>query len=86
MTTAPPVWRQILRAAALPFLLIGFVAGSVVIVYVVQAWIELEAKPPEGHAAGFVGMALLMAGFVALAVAGGSVVALWSMWRPRKGA
>lgn len=79
-----PVWQQVLRAAALPFLLIGLVAGSVTLVWLVQVWQDLEANPPEGHAAGFVGMAVILGGLVALLVAGGSAVALWAMWRPRK--
>lgn len=85
MNITRPVWQQVLRAAALPFLLIGLVAGSVTLVWVVQQWISLEANPPEGHAAGFVGMALLMGGSVAIVVAAGSALAMRSMWRPRRG-
>lgn len=85
MTHERPVWYQVLRAALLPILFILLIVGSASLVWLVQMWRDLEANPPEGHAAGFVGMAVIVGGLVALAVTVGSAVSLWAMWRPKKG-
>ncbi|QEL15500.1 hypothetical protein [Limnoglobus roseus] len=79
-----PMWYRVLRAAALPFLVIGLVGGLAGLAFCTQAWVEVNERPPEGHAAGFVGLALMMATAVSAVAASGATFALWTFWRPRK--
>ena len=72
---------RLLRAVMTPLLVIGLVIGARAGVGATRAIIDVSNSPPEGHAAGFVGMAIGLVAVAGYATAINCAVGLWLFWR-----